>query len=252
MLQFSLPENSTDTIQTTYRVIDDHNQVFIGNITISITPVNDIPFLLQDRFEVASSRIILNLTELVVDPDQDTLSFQLTSLPSVGTLASMNSMNETTRTSDQLPIQLTTGILIYNRPDSELFIETFTINISDSETSTNFELFLSRSTSTSTSSSSDNTDLIVGTTVGLILFACCAVVASVMVIAYFLNKKKAQQFIEIPESIQVLKDVKVGEVIGSGAFGVVYKANWQGVDVALKSIKGSDIKEFENELSLLS
>lgn len=48
-----------------------------------------------------------------------------------------------------------------------------------------------------------------------------------------------------------LHGVQIGEVIGAGQFGQVYKGQWQGNPVALKNIKSQDLSEFQNELSLL-
>ncbi len=50
-----------------------------------------------------------------------------------------------------------------------------------------------------------------------------------------------------------LNDVKIGEKIGSGAFGAVFKGEWNHATVALKSLlKASSIEDYANELELLS
>ena len=55
----------------------------------------------------------------------------------------------------------------------------------------------------------------------------------------------------LSDNIPVLKDVEIGKVIGEGAFGEVYKAKWNNIDVALKSTKGEDLQDFQNELQIM-
>lgn len=55
------------------------------------------------------------------------------------------------------------------------------------------------------------------------------------------------------DSVQVLKgDIVKGERLGSGNFGDVYKGKWNGLSVALKSLKNEDdIADFEQEAAVL-
>jgi serine/threonine protein kinase len=48
-----------------------------------------------------------------------------------------------------------------------------------------------------------------------------------------------------------LLGVRVGEQIGAGAFGAVFRGSWKGISVAVKTVSSGDIPELETELDLL-
>ena len=50
-----------------------------------------------------------------------------------------------------------------------------------------------------------------------------------------------------------IEDLKIGELIGAGSFGRVYKAKYMGIDVAVKEILDNlrESQEFEHEVAML-
>lgn len=53
------------------------------------------------------------------------------------------------------------------------------------------------------------------------------------------------------EMFKNLTGITIGEIIGKGNFGNVYRGDWNGNPVALKSLKSDDYEEMKNELTLL-
>lgn len=100
---------------------------------------------------------------------------------------------------------------------------------------------------------------VVGISVGLSsLFCICFVIVAAIAIVFFLQyqkledlRKKNMQKLEEFE-LPLLTNVIVNEKIGAGQFGDVFKGNWSGHSVALKSIKDQDIEAFSNELKIMS
>merc|ERR1711981_1255300 len=94
-----------------------------------------------------------------------------------------------------------------------------------------------------------------GIVVGAVVFLCLIILIAIAIGFFVLSKIKKQRRLVnlelLSDNIPVLKDVEIGKVIGEGAFGEVYKAKWNNIDVALKSTKGEDLQDFQNELQIM-
>ena len=55
-----------------------------------------------------------------------------------------------------------------------------------------------------------------------------------------------------PNTVELIRDVQIGNPIGSGAFGNVYQANWKQAIVALKTLDDNAVKFFMQEVVILS
>ena len=53
------------------------------------------------------------------------------------------------------------------------------------------------------------------------------------------------------DTLPVIKGVNVGEKLGGGNFGEVFKGNWKGAAVALKKLKSDQYQEFQKECEAL-
>jgi len=106
------------------------------------------------------------------------------------------------------------------------------------------------------SSSSNGTDATVflAVIIPLVFIVCCITIIA-GILAFLYAQKADDTPVSLPvyedNGIQVLKNIEVGEILGKGEFGVVYKGEWEGKDVALKSLNGQKIDEFINEMKLL-
>eukprot|EP01117_Protostelium_nocturnum_P010373 TRINITY_DN3731_c0_g1_i1.p1 TRINITY_DN3731_c0_g1~~TRINITY_DN3731_c0_g1_i1.p1 ORF type:complete len:1471 (-),score=432.14 TRINITY_DN3731_c0_g1_i1:79-4491(-) len=106
---------------------------------------------------------------------------------------------------------------------------------------------------------STNVGVIVGVVVGCLVFT---IVLAVVLIVVFRKKQQDERRRRMKFSVElenlwkdlILPEVQVGETIGSGHFGDVYRGFWNGTVVALKSTKtGSDDKDVKwaEEIKLL-
>ncbi|PRP88802.1 tyrosine-protein kinase Fer isoform b [Planoprotostelium fungivorum] len=91
---------------------------------------------------------------------------------------------------------------------------------------------------------------IIGIAVGAgVLLVLCVVLAIYLAWRWGIKKGKKK------EKGTILTDVKIGEVIGNGYFGQVYRGTWNGTTVALKTIKkeGNDVdgRKWRDEIALL-
>ena len=92
-----------------------------------------------------------------------------------------------------------------------------------------------------------------GIVVGVVCLFCiliCTVIAVAFCLTARMNRAQVVDLNDLG-AVTILSDVKLGEVIGTGAFGEVYKGKWNNIDVALKSTKGQDLQEFQNELKII-
>ena len=93
---------------------------------------------------------------------------------------------------------------------------------------------------------------IAGIAIAGVIFVCCAILATALIVFFVAPKKKQTELFEsdiystIPE-----RDIKIGSLIGKGNFGVVYKGSYQETTVALKSVVNGDNHEIENEWKIL-
>ncbi|PRP83471.1 CLL4A clavata1-like receptor S/T protein kinase protein [Planoprotostelium fungivorum] len=117
-----------------------------------------------------------------------------------------------------------------------------------------------------TSNSNTNTYIIVGVVVGA--FVIITVVA-LLAVTHYMRKRNAtgpHQVVMIDMSTMNLTDVKQSliqyeelenmEMIGSGAFGIVFGAQWRGIKVAVKQVKAEyvdeyQVKEFLHEVAVM-
>ena len=107
----------------------------------------------------------------------------------------------------------------------------------------------------SSESNSLSSGAIGGIVVGVVIFLCIVILISAAIGFFILskikNKKRTLDLSMLGDNIPILTNIQIGKVIGSGAFGEVYQARWNNIDVALKSTKGEDVQEFENELQIM-
>lgn len=111
---------------------------------------------------------------------------------------------------------------------------------------------------------------IAGIVLGLIFFSCCSVaLITGLIFWYFSSKIQKNQTaiysapsedVELDSqrdpdpslNVPVLYDIVIGKRLGSGNFGEVFQGNWNSsTPVALKSLKGENMKEFAQELAIL-
>jgi len=113
-----------------------------------------------------------------------------------------------------------------------------------------------------------NTGMIVGVVVGCVALAAIAVVVGAIV---YHRAHKPRSLYENQLAMIDLKSINLGEAkssitpwdelanlkeIGSGAFGIVYKADWRGLNVAVKQIRAehvtqAQLSDFMGEVALL-
>eukprot|EP01119_Soliformovum_irregulare_P022915 TRINITY_DN7919_c0_g2_i2.p1 TRINITY_DN7919_c0_g2~~TRINITY_DN7919_c0_g2_i2.p1 ORF type:complete len:260 (+),score=42.94 TRINITY_DN7919_c0_g2_i2:411-1190(+) len=110
-------------------------------------------------------------------------------------------------------------------------------------------------------SSSDKNALtvIIGSALGAVVLIMIIVI--IVIVIVFLRRKHHGQESNLElrrysansvrSSIAGLDDIKVGEIIGHGNFGNVYRGTWGATDVALKNLKQEDIVSFESEVQIL-
>ncbi len=108
----------------------------------------------------------------------------------------------------------------------------------------------------------ENVGVIVGSVVGGILFVFlaslaaffCEYLAIILIELVLVYRRKTRGAQDLPMSSTEdteIRNVQVQELIGKGAFGVVHKAMWRGVAVAIKTIVDNEA-EFEKEVHFLS
>ncbi|PRP85913.1 putative LRR receptor-like serine/threonine-protein kinase [Planoprotostelium fungivorum] len=96
---------------------------------------------------------------------------------------------------------------------------------------------------------------IAGIVIGAVCFA--AIVVSVVVLFVWRrrkNRKSDENSPEVPDILDgiMLANVKMGNIVGAGNFGDVYRGTWNGVEVALKGIREKDnLIKFKEEIRLL-
>ena len=104
-------------------------------------------------------------------------------------------------------------------------------------------------------SSSLSTGAIIGIVAGSVFFLCVLILVLFSVGFCILSKIKKEKvvfdFDLLGDTIPILTDIEIGKAIGSGAFGDVYQAKWNNIDVALKSTRAEDLTEFQNEIQLM-
>lgn len=90
---------------------------------------------------------------------------------------------------------------------------------------------------------------------GLLLLA---IVIAFLVLRSRKEKKKKEAIREDTELaristslLELLSNIKLGEILDEGSFGKVYKGNWNETNVALKQLKDESDKKFQREVSLL-
>ena len=86
-----------------------------------------------------------------------------------------------------------------------------------------------------------------------IVFCCFLMIAIIIFgLIWYRKSKKAKIFdFEMNHKIPILHGIKVGNVIGSGQFGQVYRGDWNSTQVALKSVLNDNIEEFLQEMNLI-
>lgn len=234
-------------------------------VTVEVLPVNDPPVRIINfgqpillNFTLENGRLsnaTVDLSTLYDDIDSDIIVISAFGLESTG-MSQFNiygdGMDITSALRNGSIVVLMDPVIIiepvFNETDTMMRLPAFDMNCSasDNEASIPGSEFMFRPGPSIRVLNGLDKTLILATTIPIGLCMLCAIAALLVMTFYFsAHKTILETFVE---KAQIEKDdIILGEEIGSGQFGQVYKATWHLADVAVKTVKLSALSPETSE-----